>query len=47
MCRRGRNACVGNRNVDAPELLVSSPDGRLDGIGLGDIAFHRQTLTVW
>jgi hypothetical protein len=41
------NAGVGNCDVDAPELLMSSPHRLLDGIDLGDIAFQRQTSAVW
>jgi hypothetical protein len=40
------NAGVGNRDVDAPELLMSSPHDVLDGSQMGHIAFQRQTSTV-
>jgi hypothetical protein len=41
------NAGVGNCDVDAPELLMGSPHGLLDGIDVDDIAFQRQTVAVW
>ena len=42
-----KNTGVGNRDVDAPELLMSYPHSLLDGIYSGHIAFQRQTLAVW
>jgi hypothetical protein len=47
MCRHTKHASVGDHDIDAPELLKRQAHGLVDGIDVGNIAFERETSTVW